>query len=91
MNGIDTVQPVPRSCMAVPVHPGRYATFARDVLKAKSAALVYPEGAGTDIPAARQASAFQAGGIPIKVVSYPAERGGSDRSAAAADAQTPTS
>jgi branched-chain amino acid transport system substrate-binding protein len=49
-----------------------YATFARDVLKAKSAALIYPEGAGTDIPAAGQASAFKAAGIPIKVVSYPA-------------------
>jgi branched-chain amino acid transport system substrate-binding protein len=49
-----------------------YATFAKDVLKAKSAALIYPEGAGTDIPAAGQASAFKAAGIPIKVVSYPA-------------------
>jgi branched-chain amino acid transport system substrate-binding protein len=49
-----------------------YATFARDVLKAKSAALIYPEGAGTDIPAAGQASAFKTAGIPIKVVSYPA-------------------
>ena len=52
-----------------------YATFARDTLKAKSAALVYPEGAGTDIPAAGQASAFKAAGIPIKVVSYPANAG----------------
>jgi len=49
-----------------------YATFARDTLHAKSAALVYPEGAGADIPAAGQASAFKAAGIPIKVVSYPA-------------------
>ena len=49
-----------------------YATFARDTLKAKSAALVYPEGAGQDEGAAGQASAFEAAGIPIKVVSYPA-------------------
>ena len=49
-----------------------YGTFARDVLKAKSAALIYPEGAGADIPAAGQSSAFKAAGIPIKVVSYPA-------------------
>ena len=33
---------------------------------------MYPEGAGLDIPAAGQASAFEAAGIPIKVVSYPA-------------------
>ena len=39
---------------------------------AKSAALVYPEGAGPGHPAAGQASAFEAAGIPIKVVSYPA-------------------
>ena len=38
----------------------------------KSAALVYPEGAGQDEGAAGQASAFEAAGIPIKVVSYPA-------------------
>jgi branched-chain amino acid transport system substrate-binding protein len=49
-----------------------YATFARDTLKVKSAALVYPEGAGQDEGAAGQASAFEAAGIPIKVVSYPA-------------------
>ena len=49
-----------------------YATFARDTLKAKSAALVYPEGSGQDEGAAGQASAFEAAGIPIKVVSYPA-------------------
>lgn len=49
-----------------------YATFARDVLGTKSAALVYPEGAGLDSPAAGQASAFEAAGIPINVVSYPA-------------------
>jgi branched-chain amino acid transport system substrate-binding protein len=49
-----------------------YGTYARDVLKAKSAALIYPEGAGADIPAAGQSSAFKAAGIPIKVVSYPA-------------------
>lgn len=50
-----------------------YATFARDVLKAKSAALVYPEGAGTELPAAGQASAFKTAGIDIKVVPYPAD------------------
>ena len=49
-----------------------YATFARDTLKAKSAALVYPEGSGQDEGAAGQASAFEAAGIPTKVVSYPA-------------------
>jgi branched-chain amino acid transport system substrate-binding protein len=48
-----------------------YATFARDVLKVKSAALVYEEGPGTEIPAAGQASAFKAAGIAIKVVSFP--------------------
>ena len=50
-----------------------YATFARDVLKAKSAALVYSEGAGTELPAAGQASAFKTAGIDIKVVPYPAD------------------
>ncbi|HEX3087693.1 MAG TPA: ABC transporter substrate-binding protein [Ilumatobacteraceae bacterium] len=49
-----------------------YATFARDTLKTKSAALVYPEGSGNDEGAKGQASAFEAAGIPIKVVSYPA-------------------
>ena len=49
-----------------------YATFARDTLKVKSAALVYPEGSGQDEGAAGQASAFEAAGIPTKVVSYPA-------------------
>ena len=49
-----------------------YATFARDTLKVKSAALIYPEGAGEDEGAAGQASAFEAAGIPTKVVSYPA-------------------
>ena len=49
-----------------------YATFARDTLKAKTAALIYPEGSGQDEGAAGQASAFEAAGIPTKVVSYPA-------------------
>ena len=49
-----------------------YGTFARDTLKVKSAALIYPEGAGQDEGAAGQASAFEAAGIPTKVVSYPA-------------------
>jgi branched-chain amino acid transport system substrate-binding protein len=48
-----------------------YATFAVDVLGVESAALVYPEGAGQDDAAAGQASAFEAAGIPIEVVSYP--------------------
>jgi branched-chain amino acid transport system substrate-binding protein len=48
-----------------------YATFARDVLGTKSAALIYPEGAGQDSAAAGQASAFEAAGIPVEVVSYP--------------------
>ena len=49
-----------------------YATFARDTLGVTSAALVYPEGAGQDEAAAGQASAFETLGIPIEVVSYPA-------------------
>jgi branched-chain amino acid transport system substrate-binding protein len=49
-----------------------YATFARDTLGTKSAALIYPEGAGQDEGANGQATAFEAAGIPIKVVSYPA-------------------
>jgi branched-chain amino acid transport system substrate-binding protein len=50
-----------------------YATFARDTLGVKSSALVYPEGAGQDEAADGQASAFEAAGIPIEVVSYPAD------------------
>jgi branched-chain amino acid transport system substrate-binding protein len=50
-----------------------YATFARDTLGVTSAALVYPEGAGQDEAAAGQSSAFEAAGIPIEVVSYPAD------------------
>jgi branched-chain amino acid transport system substrate-binding protein len=49
-----------------------YATFAKNVLKVKSAALIYPEGAGLDNAAAGQTTAFEAAGIPIKKVSYPA-------------------
>jgi branched-chain amino acid transport system substrate-binding protein len=49
-----------------------YATFAKNVLHAKSAALIFPEGAGLDAAAAGQTTAFQAAGIPIKKVSYPA-------------------
>jgi branched-chain amino acid transport system substrate-binding protein len=48
-----------------------YATFAQKVLKTKSAALIFPEGAGQDAAAAGQTTAFQAAGIPIKKVSYP--------------------
>ena len=50
-----------------------YATFARDTLHVKSAALIYPEGSGEDEGANGQASAFEAAGIPIKVVPYPAD------------------
>ena len=50
-----------------------YATFARDTLHAKSAALIYSEGPGTELPAAGQASAFETAGIPIKSVSYAAD------------------
>jgi len=49
-----------------------YATFARDTLHTKSAALIYPEGSGNDEGANGQASAFKAAGIPTKVVSYAA-------------------
>lgn len=49
-----------------------YATFARDTLGVQSASLIYPEGAGLDNAAAGQSSAFEAAGIPIEVVSYPA-------------------
>jgi branched-chain amino acid transport system substrate-binding protein len=49
-----------------------YATFARDTLHVKSAALVYPEGSGVDEGASGQASAFETAGIPTKVVPYPA-------------------
>jgi branched-chain amino acid transport system substrate-binding protein len=49
-----------------------YATFAKNVLHAKSAALVFPEGSGLDAAAAGQTTAFQAAGIDIKKVSYPA-------------------
>jgi branched-chain amino acid transport system substrate-binding protein len=50
-----------------------YATFARDTLGTQSAALIYPEGAGQDEGAEGQASAFEAAGIPIEVVKYPAD------------------
>ena len=50
-----------------------YATFARDTLHVKSAALIYPEGSGVDEGAAGQASAFEAAGIPTKVVPYAAD------------------
>jgi len=48
-----------------------YATFAKNVLHTKSAALIFPEGAGQDAAAAGQTTAFEAAGIPIKKVSYP--------------------
>ena len=89
VNAVDTVQK-----SAAVLYGGAqyilapYGTFARDTLKAKSAALIYPEGAGTDIPAAGQASAFKAAGIPIKVVSYPANAGDLTVPLLAAGAQT---
>ena len=49
-----------------------YATFARDTLKTSRRRSIYPEGSGQDEGAAGQASAFEAAGIPTKVVSYPA-------------------
>ena len=50
-----------------------YATFARDTLGVKTAALIYPEGAGQDDGAAGQSSAFEVAGIPTKVVKYPSD------------------
>jgi branched-chain amino acid transport system substrate-binding protein len=50
-----------------------YATFARDTLGPTSAALIDPEGAGQDEGANGQATAFEAAGIPIEVVPYPAD------------------
>jgi branched-chain amino acid transport system substrate-binding protein len=88
VNAVDTVRP-----NAAVLYGGAqyilapYATFARDTLGVESAALVYPEGAGTDIPAAGQASAFEAAGIPIKVVSYPANAPDLTVPLLAADAQ----
>ena len=64
-----------------------YATFARDTLQAKSAALVYPEAPGTALPARGQASAFEAAGIPIKVVPYPPDASDLTVPLLAADAQ----
>ena len=64
-----------------------YATFAQDKLGVTSAALVYPEGAGQDEAAAGQASAFEAAGIPINVVSYPANTPDLTVPLLAADAQ----
>src|SRR5262245_35011024 len=64
-----------------------YATFARDTLGVTSAALVYPEGAGQDDAAAGQASAFEAAGIPINVVSYPPDAPDLTVPLLAADAQ----
>jgi branched-chain amino acid transport system substrate-binding protein len=48
-----------------------YATFARDVLKVKTAALIYEEAPGTDLPAKGQADGFRAAGIDITVVPFP--------------------
>jgi branched-chain amino acid transport system substrate-binding protein len=65
-----------------------YATFARDTLHVKSAALIYPQGAGLDAAAAGQTTAFQAAGIPIKQVSYPANTTDLTAPLVAAGAQT---
>jgi branched-chain amino acid transport system substrate-binding protein len=64
-----------------------YATFARDTLGAQSAALIYPEAPGTALPARGQASAFEAAGIPIKVVPYPPDTSDLTVPLLAADAQ----
>jgi branched-chain amino acid transport system substrate-binding protein len=64
-----------------------YATFARDTLKVKSAALIYPEGSGQDEGASGQASAFEAAGIPTKVVPYAANTPDLTVPLLAADAQ----
>jgi branched-chain amino acid transport system substrate-binding protein len=50
-----------------------YATFAKSVLHVKSAAIVFAEGAGLDSVAAGETTAFQAAGIEVKKVSYPAD------------------
>ena len=75
VNPADTVaERAPPSCTEARKYIlAPYATFARDTLKAKSAALVYPEGAGQDIPARPDRHPpSRRPGIPIKVVSYPA-------------------
>jgi branched-chain amino acid transport system substrate-binding protein len=72
VNPVDTVKPntaILYGDAAYILAP--YATFAKNVLKVKSAALVFPEGAGLDNAAAGQTTAFEAAGIPIKKVSYP--------------------
>jgi branched-chain amino acid transport system substrate-binding protein len=72
VNPVDTVKPntaILYGDSAYILAP--YATFAKNVLKVKSAALVFPEGAGLDNAAAGQTTAFEAAGIPIKKVSYP--------------------
>jgi branched-chain amino acid transport system substrate-binding protein len=65
-----------------------YATFAKNVLHAKSAALIFPEGEGLDAAAAGQTTAFQAAGIPIKKVSYAATATDLSAPLVAAGAQT---
>jgi branched-chain amino acid transport system substrate-binding protein len=73
VNPVDTVQPNAAILYGDAQYIlAPYATFAKNVLKAKSAALVFPEGAGLDSAAAGQTTAFEAAGIPIKKVSYPA-------------------
>jgi branched-chain amino acid transport system substrate-binding protein len=73
VNPVDTVQPNAAILYGDAQYIlAPYATFAKNVLKAKSASLVFPEGAGLDSAAAGQTTAFEAAGIPIKKVSYPA-------------------
>jgi branched-chain amino acid transport system substrate-binding protein len=73
VNPVDTTQPTAAILYGDAQYIlAPYATFAKDVLHTKSAALVFPQGAGLDSPAAGQTTAFQAAGIPIKKVSYPA-------------------
>ena len=89
VNPVDTVKPntaILYGDAAYILAP--YATFARDVLKVKSAALVFPEGAGLDNAAAGQTTAFEAAGIPIKKVSYPANTADLTVPLLAAGAQT---
>jgi branched-chain amino acid transport system substrate-binding protein len=64
-----------------------YATFAKQVLHVKSAVLLFPEGAGLDAAAAGQTTAFQAAGIAIKKVSYPANTADLTQPLVAAGAQ----
>ena len=89
VNAVDTVQP-----SAAVLYGGAqyilapYATFARDTLQGQvGGARLSRRAPALDIPAAGQASAFEAAGIPIKVVSYPANAADLTVPLLAADAQ----